>query len=109
MPSTQALVLTPGTELAFKSEAEYDHPLGRLLPSSRFRKIGQTVARFRQIDLENPYKHHDALEFGNGKVVLVTRLCLGQHATVLQLPARAQTETTKEARKSAITPAGLAS
>jgi len=31
--------------------------------------------------------HHDALEFPDGGTVLVTRLCAGQHATVLQLPA----------------------
>jgi len=31
--------------------------------------------------------HHDALEFPNGEIVLVTRLCEGQYATVLQLPA----------------------
>jgi hypothetical protein len=33
--------------------------------------------------------HHDALEFSDGQVVLVTRLCAGQRATVLQLPAGA--------------------
>jgi hypothetical protein len=31
--------------------------------------------------------HHDALEFPDGKIVLLTALCEGQHATVLQLPA----------------------
>jgi len=31
--------------------------------------------------------HHDALEFPNGKTVLVANLLPGQHATVLQLPA----------------------
>ena len=34
-----------------------------------------------------PYAHRDALEFPSGKIVLLTRLCEGQHATVLQLPA----------------------
>jgi hypothetical protein len=33
--------------------------------------------------------HHDALEFPDGQVVLVTRLCEGQRATVLQLPIAA--------------------
>jgi hypothetical protein len=32
-------------------------------------------------------RHHDALEFPDGETVLLTRLCEGQHATVLQLPA----------------------
>ena len=31
--------------------------------------------------------HHDALEFPDGKFVLLTHLCKGQRATVLQLPA----------------------
>jgi hypothetical protein len=31
--------------------------------------------------------HHDALEFPDGGILLVTRLCEGQHARVLQLPA----------------------
>jgi hypothetical protein len=48
------------------------------------------VARFRQVDRENVYAHHDALEFPDGHTVLVTRLCEGQHATVLQLPVAVQ-------------------
>ena len=34
-----------------------------------------------------PAVHHDALEFPNGEVVLLTLLETGQRATVLQLPA----------------------
>jgi hypothetical protein len=37
--------------------------------------------------MDNATAHHDALEFPNGKVVLLTRLCEGQRATILQLPA----------------------
>ena len=37
--------------------------------------------------MEQPCVHHDALEFPDGKIVLVTRLREGQHATVLQMPA----------------------
>jgi hypothetical protein len=48
------------------------------------------VARFRQVNLDRPHVHHDALEFPNGEFVLVTRLCDGQFATVLQLPAQAK-------------------
>jgi len=44
-----AVCLLPGTELAFEKVAEYDHPLA-WVPRSRFGKIGQTAARFRQID-----------------------------------------------------------
>jgi hypothetical protein len=32
--------------------------------------------------------HHDALELPDGEIILVTRLCEGQTATVIQLPAR---------------------
>jgi hypothetical protein len=53
-----------------------------------FRKsVGDRLARFRQIALNKAYQHHDALEFSNGAIVLVTDLTAGQRATVLQLPA----------------------
>ena len=78
-----AVCLLPGTELAFEQEVACVQALG-LLPS---RKIHERVARFREINLENPHDHHDALEFPGGQVVLLTRLCEGQTATVLQLPA----------------------
>jgi hypothetical protein len=77
-----AVCLMPGTELAFDQEVTCVHALG-LLPS---RRIPETVARFREINLQNPHDHHDALEFPGGQIVLVTRLCEGQVATVLQLP-----------------------
>jgi hypothetical protein len=48
--------------------------------------------------------HHDALEFPNGKIILLARLCEGQHATVLQLPAsaRATNEAEREKRDSLV-------
>lgn len=85
-----AVCLRPGTELAFERDIEIEHVFRRLMPRLGFGKTGQRVARFRQINMERPDTHHDALEFPNGKVVLVTRLCPGQLATVLQLPAGAQ-------------------
>jgi hypothetical protein len=48
------------------------------------------VARFRQVDVGKPHVHHDAVEFPDGKIVLLTRLIEGQQATVLQLPATPQ-------------------
>ena len=36
--------------------------------------------------------HHDALEFPDGKILLLTQLKTGQKATVLQLPAAATIE-----------------
>jgi hypothetical protein len=78
---TVAVCLLPGTEVAFESEViEYRHSL---LPN---RKLGENMARFRQVNMDNPNTHHDALEFPNGQIVLLHRLCEGQHATVLQLP-----------------------
>jgi hypothetical protein len=81
-----AVCLRPGTELVFDNEVEYRHPFARLFPSLRFGKLRGKVAQFRQINLYNPQTHHDALEFADGKIVLLTQLCPGQRARVLQLP-----------------------
>ena len=86
-----AVCLLPGTEIAFDENVECE-------PSFRFgilsnKKIGQRLARFRQVNMDNSVTHHDALEFPDGQVVLVTRLCDGQRATVLQLPASARAAT----------------
>ena len=83
-----AVCLRPGTELAFEHDVECEPVLG-ILPS---RKIGQRLARFRQVNMEQPCVHHDALEFPDGKIVLVTRLREGQEATVLQMPATVRGE-----------------
>ncbi len=85
-----AVCLRPGTELAFERVVEIDHGFGRLLPSFGFGRIPERVARFRKINEEHNDAHHDALEFPSGRIVLVTRLCEGQVATVLQLPAAEQ-------------------
>jgi hypothetical protein len=83
-----AVCLMPGSELAFEHDVEVDHIFRRLMP--RFGQIGQRVARFRQVNLNRPDSHHDALEFPNGRIVLVTRLRPGQRASVLQLPPSAK-------------------
>jgi len=95
-----AVCLLPGTELAFEKEVECD-PVFTILPK---KKIGQKVARFRQINAEQPSVHHDALEFPDGQIVLLTRLCEGQPATVLQLPAlpRADVEAAQERNDSLV-------
>lgn len=82
-----AVCLLPGTELALDKEVQCDHAFGRLWPSLRSGNIEEKVARFRQVNMAQPNAHHDALEFPKGQILLVTRLCEGQHATVLQLPA----------------------
>jgi hypothetical protein len=78
-----AVCLLPGTEIAFDQDVDCDRGFG-LRPR---RTIEAKVARFRQINTDRPHSHHDALEFPNGEVVLLTELWEGQHATVLQLPA----------------------
>ena len=50
-------------------------------------KLGHSVAKFKHVNKDQPNVHHDALEFPDGKTVLLTQLCEGQRATVLQLPA----------------------
>jgi hypothetical protein len=84
-----AVCLLPGTEVAFENDVELEGGLGFFRSWSRNKAIGAKVARFRQIHMDKPYVHHDALEFADGQVVLVTRLVGGQQATVLQLPASA--------------------
>jgi hypothetical protein len=91
-----AVCLLPGTELAFENEVQYDPALGSFLPS---RKVRQKVARFRKVNNNQPQVHHDALEFPDGQIVLLTRLCEGQHATVLQLPAFPRTRSQAEDNK----------
>lgn len=78
-----AVCLLPGTEIAFDNEVECEPAF----PMLRTKKLGQRVARFRQVNVEQPSVHHDALEFPDGQIVLLTRLCEGQTATVLQMPA----------------------
>jgi hypothetical protein len=83
-----AVCILPGTELAFERDVEYDHFLG-FFPR---RQLDERVARFRQVNINDPSKHHDALEFPSGEVVLLHRLFEGQRATVLQLPAMGAVE-----------------
>jgi len=88
---TVAVCVLLGTEIAFEQEVKYRRSL---LPDQ---KVAERLARFRQINLEQAFVHHDALEFPNGKIILLARLCEGQHATVLQLPASPR--ATKEAEQ----------
>jgi len=93
-----AVCMRPGTELAFDQDVIYSQGFGLLPPRFGYASIPHRVARFRQIDITRPNTHHDALEFPNGEVVLVTMLREGLTATVLQLPAdpdhKPATETT---------------
>ena len=79
-----AVCILSGTELSFADEV-------RCLPTGLFawrnRVIQHKTAIFRQLYKQRVSAHHDALEFPDGDTVLLTLLCEGQQATVLQLPA----------------------
>ena len=87
--------LRPGTELSFADEVRC-LPTG-LLPW-RDKVINHKTAIFRQINKEKVHAHHDALEFPDGGIVLLTSLSEGQQATVLQLPAEPKTVSEAEAQ-----------
>jgi hypothetical protein len=89
-----AVCLLPGTELAFEKDVQCE--IAFVFRSRR--QLGHKVAQFRQVNMDQPNVHHDALEFPNGQIVLLTQLCEGQHATVLQLPAGPRV-TTDEAQR----------
>ena len=78
---TSAVCLMPGTEVVFEKEVAQ----GLLSTLLRRPSYGR-VARFRKINMDSPIKHHDALEFADGRVLLVNDMRPGQTATVLQLP-----------------------
>ena len=67
-----AVCVRPGTELSFANEVTCQ-PIG--------------------------IAHHDALEFPDGQIVLLTCVREGQEATVLQLPAEPKTAVEAEAQK----------
>jgi hypothetical protein len=78
-----AVCLLPGTELAFDNDVQFDRAFSMFGKA----RVEHRVARFRQVNMDDPHVHHDALEFPGGQIVMVTRLVPGQTATVLQLPA----------------------
>ena len=85
-----AVCLLPGTELSFDD---------RIRRASNWPWNGLNcykTAIFRQINKDKRCTHHDALEFPNGQLVLLTLLMAGQHATVLQLPAAPESVKPKE-------------
>jgi hypothetical protein len=77
-----AVCVLPGTELSFAEEVRRR----RMWPWSNS-VISHKTAIFRRINRHVPASHHDALEFPDGQIVLLTFLEEDQKATVLQLPA----------------------
>ncbi len=85
-----AVCLLPGTELSFEQPIRSRGIRGLLL---QLVKPPSLMARFRQIDLDKAYTHHDAIECDNGRVELLANLRIGQVAVVLQLPVAVSTQT----------------
>jgi hypothetical protein len=88
-----AVCILPGTELAFEKPVKYQ-------TTFLFRaNTSHSVAIFRQINKGALHVNRDALEFPDGTIVLLTRLCEGQKATVLTLPTQPKTAGETEAQQ----------
>jgi hypothetical protein len=93
-----AVCVLPGTELSFANEVRS----GGWWPWSAKVITQHKTAIFRQINQNNPGTHHDALEFPDGRIVLLTLLKSGQQASVLQLPVTAvESKGTQKAAQAA--------
>jgi hypothetical protein len=89
--TAMAVCVLPGTELAFsKAVTVADR---RFIVGWNRETLEYTTAIFRQVNKHYPHIHHDALEFPDGRIILLTRLAADQQATVLQLPAQPTTAT----------------
>ncbi len=86
--------LAPGTRIEFAAPAAFSGLFGFLLQAQQHDGL---AARFRRVNEDNPLVHHDALEFANGQIVLLTKLKPGQEAVVLQLPAAGNALSGREA------------
>ena len=86
----------PGTELSFAEEVTFS---ATGLLGWWPKVITHKTAIFRQINKNRVVAHHDALEFPDGRIVLLTFLDEGQQATVLQLPAEPKTASEAEPQR----------
>ena len=91
-----AVCVLPGTELAFAHEVK--RSAIRLWPWHD-NVIKHKTAIFRQINKDKVATHHDALEFPDGRIAVLTTLCEGQQATVLQLPAEPKTAVEAQSQR----------
>jgi hypothetical protein len=91
-----AVCVLPGTELSFADEIKC-LPMG--LMAWRDKVIDPKTAIFRQINKDKVTAHHDALEFPDGRIALLTTLSEGQQATVLQLPAEPKTAVEAQSQR----------
>jgi hypothetical protein len=95
--ASTAICVLPGTELAFATPVRCYRR--SLLLGWKPEALKHTTAIFRQVNKDNPRTHHDALEFPDGKMVLLTHLLECQKATVLQLPAQPVTAAEGKAQE----------
>jgi hypothetical protein len=90
-----AVCVMPGTELAFDDNIA----TGSTILGFGSKTFVHKVARFRQINVDTPHTHHDAIEMSDGETVLLHSLKVGQTATVLQLPAAPKTAEEAKAQQ----------
>ncbi len=92
-----AVCVLPGTELAFSATVTVSSH--GYIVGWKVEMLAYATAIFRQVNKHDPRVHHDALEFPDGRIVLLTKLMVGQEATVLQLPAQPTTATEVDTQK----------
>jgi len=92
-----AVCVLPGTELAFSDTVTVRD--ARFIVGWKVKTLAYATAIFRQVNKNETSRHHDALEFPDGHIVLLTKLMVGQEATVLQLPTQPTTATEADAQK----------
>ncbi len=93
-----AVCVLPGTELGFSCPVQI---VDRYFIGCCAETLPHATAIFRQVNKDEPRRHHDALEFPDGRIVLLTTLEVGQQASVLQLPAQPATPAEADAQKRA--------
>jgi hypothetical protein len=91
-----AVCVLPGTEIAFSDKVKISDP-GYLF-GWKTKILPYNTAVFRQVNKTAAHVHHDALEFPDGRIVLLTKLAPRQKATVLQLPAQPKDSAEQEAQ-----------
>ncbi len=97
-PDTAVCVM-PGTELSFESPVTIaaDFYCGAEPTTTT-----HCVAVFAQVSKEIVHTHHDQIQFPDGTSAMLNKLVVGQHATVLQLPAPPVTEKEREDQTRAV-------
>ena len=94
-----AVCLLAGTEIAFDADIKIKGFFRSIRNLIGGKRTVEREARFRRVQPDQPNVHHDALELPSGETVLLTRLCQGQHATVLQLPVQPARAGEEESRR----------